>query len=341
LDEVKTLLLDADVNYDVVKKFIISIRSKSIGSVIEANDDPQKVLLSIIKSELVEILGKDLKQIDVSSRLTKIMLVGLNGSGKTTSCGKIAYYYKNKLNKKPLLVAIDIYRPAAIEQLRVLAQSSNIDFFEKGQQNPVITVKEALEFGEKNGNDIVIFDTAGRMQTNEELMNELEEVKVKIHPDEILFTADAMSGQDIINVANEFNNRLELTGFVVTKLDTDAKAGAVLSLISLLDVGVKFSGNGEKISNLELFYPERIANRILGLGDILSISEQAKEKVDEEKTKKSFARMMSGKMDLEDLMVQMQQISKVGSMSSIMKMMPNMPKIGENQIGEAENKMRV
>jgi len=270
-------------------------------------------------------------------------MVGLNGAGKTTSCAKIAYYIKNKLNKNPLLVGVDIYRPAAIEQLKKLSNDNNLDFFDKGNQNPVVTAKESISIAEKNGNNVVIIDTAGRMQTNEELMNELVDIKNKTNPDEILLVVDAMSGQDIINVASEFNNKLGLTGFIVTKLDTDARGGAVLSLVSLLNVPIKFIGNGEKVSNLDLFYPERIADRILGLGDIVTLAEQARDNLDETQMKKSFARMMAGKMDLEDLLRTTQQMSKLGSMGSIMKMLPTSisSKVNDSQIDEAERKVAI
>jgi signal recognition particle subunit SRP54 len=269
------------------------------------------------------------------------MMVGLQGSGKTTSAAKIANFYKNKHDKKPLLVALDIYRPAAIEQLKTLANEIQVDFFEKGTQNPVITANEAETYAKQNNNDLIIFDTAGRLQTNEELMNELKNIRNKISPNEILLVVDAMSGQDVINVASEFNNNLSLTGFLITKLDSDARAGATLSLTHLLHIPVKFSGTGEKVGSLELFYPERIADRILGLGDIASLKEKVDEVVDEAKTKKSLTRMLAGKMDFEDLLVQMEQMKKVGSLGSIAKMVPGANSISEDQIGTIEQKLEI
>jgi signal recognition particle subunit SRP54 len=332
--------LDSDVNLLVVKNFIKAIRQKAVGFVISAGEEPENVLLKIIKDELIEILGKNQKPLKTDSKISKIMMVGLQGSGKTTTCAKIAYYYKNKHAKKPLLVGIDIYRPAAIEQLRVLAKEIDVDFFEKGTQNPVKTCDEAIEFANKNGNDLIIFDTAGRLQTNDELMDELKNVRNKVSPDEILMVVDAMSGQDIVNVATVFNDVLTLTGFVLTKLDNDVPAGAALSLISLLNLPIKLTGSGEKVGSLDIFYPERMADRILGLGDIMTLAEKASDVLDESRTKKSIGRMLAGKMDLEDLMYQMQQMSKMGSLGSVMKMLPNAPKINESQIGEAEDKMR-
>jgi len=298
-------------------------------------------LLTIIKEELIKILGSKQESININHKITKIMMVGLQGSGKTTSTAKIANYYKTKNNKKPLLVALDIYRPAAIEQLKVLANSINVDFYEKGNQNPIKTAMQAVEFAERNGNDLIIFDTAGRLQTDENLMNELKMIRNKVSPDEILLAVDAMSGQDVINVAKEFNNTLSLSGFIITKLDSDARAGAALSLISILNLPVKFTGVGEKIGSLDLFYPERMADRILGLGDIMTLAEKAVEAIDETKAKKSLARILSGKMDLEDLMSQMEQVSNLGSIGSIMKMMPNAPKVTEDKIEEIEQKMKV
>ncbi|GHU47348.1 hypothetical protein FACS1894218_1580 [Bacilli bacterium] len=310
-----------------------------MGRVINPGEDAEQVLLAIIKNELVNILGKKTAGVNTDAKTLKIMMVGLQGSGKTTTAAKLANYFKNKFNKKPMLVALDIYRPAAIDQLETLAKEINADFYQKGTQNPVVTANEAI--AKANDNDVIIFDTAGRLQTNEELMTELQQIRNRVSPDEILLVVDAMSGQDVINVASEFNKHLDLTGFVITKLDSDARAGAALSLTHILKVPVKFTGIGEKVGSLDVFYPERIADRILGLGDILTLAEKANETLDENKAKKAMGRMLSGKMDLEDLMEQMKQLSKMGSMSSIMKMMPNAPKISEDRISDAERKMQI
>jgi signal recognition particle subunit SRP54 len=306
---------------------------------LSQNEDPQKYILNVVKEELVKILGKDTTKINTTKNNLKIMLVGLQGSGKTTTCAKLAYMLKKKFNKKPLLVGLDIYRPAAIEQLRVLANANDIDFFEKGQQDPVKTADEAMTYEKTQEDNVVIFDTAGRLQTNTELMEELVKIRNKVQPDYVIFVADAMSGQEIINVAEEFNKYLEINGVIITKLDGDARAGAALSITSLLNVPILFTGVGEKIEALQQFYPERMADRILGLGDIMSLAENAKEVFDEKASKKSFTKMLSGKMDLEDLMMQMQQLNKMGSLSALTKMLPGANKLSEQNIEEGEKKI--
>jgi signal recognition particle subunit SRP54 len=333
--------LDADVNLLVVKDFIKNIRHQAVGRVINQGEDPEQVLITIIKEELINILGKNTTGVDTKHKQLRIMMVGLQGSGKTTTAAKLANYFKNKFSKKPLLVALDIYRPAAIEQLETLANGIRVDFYQKGTQNPVTTTMEALSHAEANQNDVIILDTAGRLQTNIELMTELSNIRDRFHPDEILLVIDAMSGQDIINVATEFNKHLDLTGFVITKLDSDARGGAALSLVHLLNVPIKFTGVGEHVGSLDVFHPDRIADRILGLGDIVTLAEKATEVLDENKTKKSLGRMLAGKMDLEDLLVQMKQIAKLGSFSSIAKMLPNAPKLTDDKISEAEQKMKI
>jgi len=341
LKEIRITLLDADVSLLVVKKLIKGIKEKTVGQTMSEGQDAQAFVLNAIKEELVTILGQNDSEINVSKPLVKILMVGLQGSGKTTTCSKLAYYFQKKFSKKPLLVALDIYRPAAIEQLRTLSKQINVDFFEKGEQNPVKTADESIGYATKNKDNLIIYDTAGRLQTNVELMEELKNIRNKVNPDEIIFVADAMSGQEIINVANEFNKALGLTGIIISKLEGDARAGAALSLTSEINVPIYFSGVGERPEALEQFHPERIAERILGLGDILTLSEKANEIVDKEKMKKSFARMLAGKMDLEDLMVQMQQIGKMGDLSSLGKMMPGAGKLDENKLEEGQKKFRV
>ncbi|MDR1234984.1 MAG: signal recognition particle protein [Mycoplasmataceae bacterium] len=340
LKQIRIALLDADVNLLVVKEFIKNIRQKAVGRVINQGEDPEQVLLAIIKDELVDILGKHTETVDTNKKQIRIMMVGLQGSGKTTTAAKLANYFKTKFQRKPLLVALDIYRPAAIDQLETLAKEINADFFQKGTQNPIVIANQALEFAENNQNNVIIFDTAGRLQTNDELMEELKGIRNRVSPDEILLVVDAMSGQDVINVASEFNKNLDLTGFVITKLDSDARAGASLSLTHLLNVPVKFTGVGERIGSLDIFHPDRIADRILGLGDIVTLAEKATEVLDEDKAKKSLARMLAGKMDFEDLLEQMKQMSKLGSMSTITKMLPNAPKLTDDKLFEAEKKMK-
>ena len=341
LKQIRITLLEADVNLLVVKDFIKNIRQKSVDQMIPQGMDPQQFILTIIKEELTKILGSQNVPLNYDRKPLKIMLVGLQGSGKTTTAGKIATYCKTKQNKKPLLVALDVYRPAAIDQLETLAKESNVDFFQKGTQNPVITAKEAMSLASENNNEVIIFDTAGRLQTNEELMNELVNIRNAIHPDEILLVVDAMSGQDMINVAQQFNDRLNLSGFIITKLDSDARAGDDLSLIHLLNVPVKLTGNGEKLGSLDIFYPERMADRIIGLGDIMTLAEKASDVIDEAQTKKSLTKMFSGKMDLEDLMLQMQQIKKMGSLGSIAKMIPAAQNLADSDLESAEERIRI
>ena len=341
LKQIRISLLEADVNLLVVKDFIKNIRAQAVEQIVPKGMDPQQFMLTIIKEELTKILGSKNVPINFKTKPLKIMLVGLQCSGKTTTAGKIANYTKTKNSSKPLLVALDVYRPAAIDQLHTLAEQTKVDFYQKGNQNPVITAKEAMRFAENNSNDVIIFDTAGRLQTNEQLMNELVNIKNAVHPDEILLVVDAMAGQDMINVAKEFNDILNLTGFIITKLDSDARAGVALSLIHLLNVPVKLTGSGEKLGSLDMFYPERMADRIIGLGDIMTLAEKANDVIDEAQTKRSLTKMFSGKMDLEDLMIQMQQLKKIGSLGSIVKMMPAMQNIADDDIDTAEERIRI
>ena len=341
LKQIRITLLEADVNLLVVKDFIKNIRQKSVDQMVPQGMDPQQFILTIIKEELTKILGSQNVPLNYDRKPLKVMLVGLQGSGKTTTAGKIATYCKTKQNKKPLLVALDVYRPAAIDQLQTLAKESNVDFFQKGTQNPVKTAKEAINIASENSNDVIIFDTAGRLQTNDELMDELVNIRNAVHPDEILLVVDAMSGQDMINVAQQFNDTLDLSGFIITKLDSDARAGVALSLIHLLNVPVKLTGNGEKLGSLDIFYPERMADRIIGLGDIMTLAEKASSVIDETQTKKSLTKMFSGKMDLEDLMFQMQQIKKMGSLGSIAKMIPAAQNLADSDLESAEERIRI
>ena len=322
LREIRVVLLDSDVNIFVVKKFINSIKQKTIGQILSPNEKASDFILRTIKEELIEILGSEKKEINTNKKQLKIMMVGLQGSGKTTSSAKLANYFQTKFNKKSLLVAADIYRPAAIDQLEQLSNDINSSFYKEDSKNVAKIVKNSLDFANDHNNDLIIVDTAGRLQTNVELMDELVEVKKVLSPDEIILVVDAMSGQDIMNVAEEFNKHLKLTGLLITKLDSDARAGATLSLTSMLNVPIKFIGTGEKIGSLDLFYPERMADRILGLGDVMTLAEKAADLVDENQAKNSLQRMLSGKMDLEDLMRQMEQLTKMGSLSGVMKMLP-------------------
>ncbi len=342
LKQIRIALLDADVNLLVVKNFIKSVREKAVGYVMEKGQEADKVLLNIVKEELVSILGQHKAELKIDDEETRIMLVGLNGAGKTTTIAKIANWLKNKEELNPLLVALDVYRPAAIDQLDQLAHKINIPCYKEEGKDVVGIAQRAMHRAKANGNNIILFDTAGRLQTNVELMEELKNIKKIVKPQEILLVVDAMSGQDIINVAKQFHETLDLTGLVITKLDSEARAGAVLSITNLLNIPVKFTGTGEAIGSLDVFYPERMAEQILGLGDIMSLAEKAADRIDEDSTKKSFTRMVSGKFDLEDLMRQMEQISKLGSLGGIMKMLPGnlANRVTQDQIDDAEQRMQ-
>lgn len=340
LKQIRISLLDADVNLTVTKTLLKNIKESAVGTMVDPGKDADQVLLVIIKEELLKILGEKTATIDYKKNPLKIMMVGLQGSGKTTTAAKIANFLKTKHNKKPLLVAGDIYRPAAIEQLKTLSSEIKVDFYDKKTQNPVKTSKESLDIARKNGNDAIIVDTAGRLQTNTELMNELVNIKKNFSPDEILLVVDAMAGQDVINVAQEFHSKLKLTGFIITKLDSDARAGAALSLRSILNIPIKFTGVGEKVGSLDIFHPDRVADKILGYGDMMTLAEQAAENLDEKIVKRSFQKMLSGNMDLEDLMNQMEQLTKMGSIGNIMQMLPGAPKITDNKLNEIEEKMK-
>ncbi len=342
LKQIRIELLNADVNILVIKKFLQTIRKKAIGYVMEPNEQARDVILQIVKEELINILGQKQNEIILQeNELTKIMLVGLQGSGKTTTVAKLANLLKTKKNKKVLIVALDIYRLAAIDQLKQLSQKIDCECFILPNKSVEEITIASLEYAKKNKFNCIIFDTAGRLQTSEEMMQELKRVKKITNPHEIIYVVDAMAGQDIINVVDKFNSILKLTSLIITKIDSEARCGAALSITSLIKIPIKFLGNGEAIGNLNIFYPDRIANQILGLGDLKTLSEKIDEKIDKDSAKKSFARMIAGKFDLEDLMTQMQQIKKIGSIGGILKFLPNMSyKINDNQIENIEEKIK-
>ncbi|ADQ90280.1 signal recognition particle protein [Mesomycoplasma hyopneumoniae] len=340
--EIRLALLEADVNLLVVKDFISKVKTQVLKQGLTSKLNPQQEFLKILHQNLVEILGINSKSINFNKTPTIIMLVGLQGSGKTTTAAKLAVFARQKkLTKKILLVACDTYRPAAIDQLKQLGKQVLIEVFYV-EKSPVQIAKEALIYSKNNDFDLVIFDTAGRLSINEELMNELSEIKENIKPDQILFILDALSGQDIINVAQIFNQKINLTGAIITKLDSNARAGAALSITHLLKIPVLLVGTGEKISALELFHPNRMADRILGMGDVRSLLEQAEENIDKKTVKKLSHRMFSGQFDLNDLLNSLAQIQKIGKFSKIIKMIPGLSgKIDQSQIDEVEKKMKV
>ncbi|ACF07229.1 signal recognition particle [Metamycoplasma arthritidis] len=343
LREVKLALLEADVNLDVVRTFTKAVKEKALNAKIIGKLNQQQTVLKIFKDELTTILGTNPIEISLKKIPTTIMMVGLQGSGKTTTAAKLATFFKKKkLCQNPLLVGDDIYRPAAREQLEQLAKQTQTDFFTKEKNDAIFIAKEAIKRANDNRNDLVIVDTAGRLAIDENLMDELINIKKAIHPDYILLVVDAMSGQDVINVAKIFHENLNLSATIITKLDSDARGGAALSITHLLEVPIAFIGTGEKLSGIEIFHPDRMANRILGMGDVLTLIEKASEEVDEKMMKKIGYKMMTGKFDLTDLMNSLEQIKKLGKMKSILKMIPGLAgKVDESKIEEAENKFRI
>ena len=342
LKEVRVALLEADVNYKVVKEFTNNVKEKALGQDVLSKLNPSQMLVKIVHDELEVLLGGGSTEIAYqSSRPTVIMLVGLQGSGKTTSAGKLSYLMKNKLNKKVLLAACDVYRPAAIDQLDQIAKSIGVDLVNLGTKvNPVEIAKKAKEKAFNDHYDVLIIDTAGRLQIDEQLMGELNNIKAEVKPDEILLLIDAMAGQDAVNVANTFNEKVGLTGAIMSKLDGDARGGAALSIRHMTGVPIKFSGVGEKVTDLDVFHPDRMADRILGMGDIMTLVENAQEEMDEKEAKRSVNKMMSGKFDLNDMLSQMKQVNKLGSLGGLLKLIPGMPKITPEQQAMAEREMR-
>ncbi|WP_341489998.1 signal recognition particle protein [Mesomycoplasma ovipneumoniae] len=340
--EIRLALLEADVNLLVVKNFIAQVKNQVLTNGLTSKLNPQQEFLKILHQNLVSVLGVSAKPINFAKKPTTIMLVGLQGSGKTTTTAKLAVYARQKnFSKKILLVACDTYRPAAIDQLKQLGKQVSIDVFYI-EKTPVEIAKNALIYSKNNNYDLVIFDTAGRLSINAELMTELVEIKKAVKPDQILFVLDALSGQDIINVAETFHKEINLTGSIITKLDSNARAGAALSITHLLKIPILFIGSGEKISALELFHPNRIADRILGMGDVMSLLEQAEENIDKQTVKKLSHRMFSGQFNLDDLLNSLAQIQKIGKFSKIIKMIPGLSgKINASQIDEVEQKMKL
>ena len=341
LKEIRVALLEADVNYKVVKEFINNVKEKAIGQEVLTKLNPSQMITKIVHDELETLLGGGENEIQYqNNKPTIILLVGLQGSGKTTTAGKLAYLIKNKLHKKVLLAAGDVYRPAAIEQLEQIANSIHVPLFSKGTNvSPVQIAKEAKELAFNDHYDVLIIDTAGRIAIDEVLMEELNQIKNEVQPDEILLLVDAMSGQDAVNVAKAFNDLLSLTGVIVSKLDGDARGGAVLSIRHMTGVPIKFSGVGEKVSDLDIFHADRMADRILGMGDVMTLVEKVQEEVDEKEAKKAAKKMMSGKFGLDDMLDQMRQVQKLGSLGGLIKLIPGMPKITPEQQAYAEKEM--
>ena len=325
--EIRLALLEADVNYTVVKEFTSSVKEKALGEEVVSSINPGDLFVKIVKDELTELLGGESEPLNLKGDPAILMLVGLQGSGKTTTIGKLANFLRKKHSKKPLLVAGDVYRPAAIDQLVQLGKQLNIEVYEEGKKDPVEIAEHAVAYAKENGFDYVLIDTAGRLHIDEELMKELERIQNTVHPQETLLVIDSMMGQDAINVITGFNDKLPLTGVILTKLDGDTRGGVALSVRHLTNVPIKFIGTSEKLDGLDSFDPERMAGRILGMGDIISLVEKATT-IDEAEAEKAAKRMQQGKYDLEDFLSTMKQMKKLGPLENLLKMIPGAKKMG-------------
>ena len=341
MKQVRLALLEADVNFRVVKKFIKDVTEQSMGDIVIKSISPGQQVVKIVYDELVEILGGQASELTVaSSPPTIIALVGLQGSGKTTMCGKLAKFYRKK-KKSPLLVAADIYRPAAVDQLKTLGKGIDIAVFHEDKKPPQICTA-ALKYAESNSHDVIIIDTAGRLHIDDELMKELEQIKSKVSPHEILLIADAMTGQDAVNIATEFNARLDLTGVILTKMDGDARGGAALSIKQVTGKPIKMIGVGEKLDDLEVFHPDRLSSRILGMGDVVSLVERAQENIDADEAAKLEKKLRKETFTLEDFYNQLQQLKKMGPLESLISMLPGAGnalkglKVDDSAMGQVE-----
>ena len=327
LKDVRKALLDADVNFKIAKTFTDTVKEKAIGQNVLTSLKPNQLMVKIVRDELAKLMGGESVEINLKGSPTVILMSGLQGSGKTTFSGKLANYLKAKKGKNPLLVACDVYRPAAIEQLKVLGEQLNIPVFSDiDSKNPVSIAEAAIKYAKLHANDVVIVDTAGRLAVDELMMNEIAAIKKAIQPQEILFVVDAMTGQDAVNTAKEFNDRLDFDGVILTKLDGDTRGGAALSIRSVVNKPIKFVGTGEKMDALDVFYPERMADRILGMGDIVSLVERAQEQYDEEDARRLSKRIAKNQFDFNDFLSQIQQIKKMGNIKDLAAMIPGMGK---------------
>lgn len=327
LKEVRRALLDADVNYKTAKEFTESVKEKAMGQDVLNAVKPEQLMVKIVHDELALLMGGTAEDININGKPAVILMSGLQGSGKTTFSGKLANMIKSKRGKNPLLVAADVYRPAAIEQLKVLGEQIGVPvYFEEDNKNPVKIAKNAIEHARQHGRDLVIIDTAGRLAIDEEMMAEIEAIKKAVNPQEILFVVDAMTGQDAVNTAKEFNERLNFSGVVLTKLDGDTRGGAALSIRSVVDKPIKFVGTGEKLDAIDVFHPERMSDRILGMGDVVTLVEKAQEQYDEEEARRLQKKIAKNQFDFNDFITQIQQIKKMGNLKDLASMIPGVGK---------------
>ena len=330
--EIRLALLEADVNYQVVKEFVANVKEKALGEEVQKSIKPGDLFVKIVQDELTELLGGESAPLNMNGNPAILMLVGLQGSGKTTTIGKLANMLRKKNHKKPLLVACDVYRPAAIDQLKQIGKQLNIEVYEEGKNDPVEICRNALLYAKENGYDYVLIDTAGRLHIDDDLMKELDEIQNEIKPHETLLVIDSMMGQDAINVITGFSEALPLTGVILTKLDGDTRGGVALSVRHLTNIPIKFIGVSEKMDGLDTFDPERMAGRILGMGDIVSLVEKATEAIDEAEAEKTAKKMQNGKFDLEDFLSTMKQIKKMGPLENLLKLIPGASKMGLNNV---------
>ncbi|HPW94723.1 MAG TPA: signal recognition particle protein [Fibrobacteraceae bacterium] len=337
LREVRRAFLEADVNFNVTRDFVKAVKEKALGTDVLLSVTPGQQIVKIINDELIQMMGGETKELQLTGvPPTGIMMVGLQGSGKTTFAGKIALYMRSKRKRKPLLVAADVYRPAAIKQLQVLGKSIGIPVYEEGQGNPVEIIKNGHRYAIENGYDLVIYDTAGRLQIDDVLMQELEQARDAVHPEEILFVADAMIGQEAVSVAETFFQRLNFTGVCLSKMDGDTRGGAALSIKKMTGVPICFVGLGEKLSEIDLFHPDRMASRILGMGDVVSLVEKAQSVIDEKDAKDLKKKIFNNTFDLNDFLKQLRTIKKLGRIKDIMGLIPGLNKLPLDQINEKE-----
>ncbi len=331
LKDVRRALLDADVNYKTAKDFTNTVKEKAIGQKVVESVKPGQMMVKIVKDELASLMGGSAEEMDLSGKPSVILMAGLQGSGKTTFSGKLAQFLQSKKSKNPLLVAGDVYRPAAIDQLKVVGEQIGVEVYtEDDQKDPVKISKNAIKHAKSNGNDLVIIDTAGRLSIDEQMMNEVAGIKKAVNPNETLFVVDAMTGQDAVNTAKEFNERLDYEGVILTKLDGDTRGGAAISIRSVVDKPIKFIGTGEKMNNIDVFHPDRMADRILGMGDIVSLVEKAQEQYDEQEAQKLNKKIARNEFDFDDFLAQISQIKKMGNFKDLASMIPGMGKALKN-----------